>query len=116
MKIRKLVKRPAHILLDDGHYLKKSLLDNEITAADLQNNHQRRLRPQKNELNLEPFDVGAYLVGEEGMKERKELYDSKLQLINYKLNQSISKPLASFVVTSFVSDAYCKRENLENQL
>ena len=50
------------------------------------------------------------------MKERKELYDSKLQLINYKLNQSISKPLASFVVTSFVSDAYCKRENLENQL
>jgi hypothetical protein len=55
-------------------------------------------------------------VGEEGMKERKELYDSKLQLINYKLNQSISKPLASFVVTSFVSDAYCKRENLENQL
>ena len=48
------------------------------------------------------------------MKERKELYDSKLQLINYKLNQSISKPLASFVVTSFVSDAYCKRENLEN--
>jgi len=27
---------------------------------------------------LEPFDVGAYLVGEEGMKERKELYDSKL--------------------------------------
>jgi hypothetical protein len=45
VKIRKLVKRPAHILLDDGHYLKKSLLDDEITAADLQNNHQRGRRP-----------------------------------------------------------------------
>ena len=78
MKIRKLVKRPAHILLDDGHYLKKTLLDDEITAGDLQNNHQKGRRQEKNELNLEPFDVGADLVGEEGMKERKELYDSKL--------------------------------------
>lgn len=108
MKIRKLVKRPAHILLDDGHYLKKSLLDDEITAADLQKDQQRGRRPGRNQLNLDPFDVGAYLVSEEGMKERKELYDSKFQLINYKLSQSISKPLASFVVTSFVSDAYCK--------
>jgi hypothetical protein len=31
--------------------LKKSLLDDEITAADLKNNHQRGSRPQKNELN-----------------------------------------------------------------
>ena len=62
------------------------------------------------------FDAGAYGVSTEGMKERKELFDGKLQMINYKVNQSISKNLASFVLTSFVSDSYCKRENLENKL
>ena len=31
--------------------MKKTLLDDEITAADLQNNHQKGRRVQKNELN-----------------------------------------------------------------
>ncbi len=42
--------------------------------------------------------------------------ENKLELINMKLNESISKNVGSFVITSFVSDSYCKRENLENQL
>ncbi len=42
--------------------------------------------------------------------------ENKLELINMNLNESISKNVGSFVITSFVSDSYCKRENLENQL
>lgn len=42
--------------------------------------------------------------------------ENKLELINMKLNESISKNIGSFVITSFVSDSYCKREHLENEL
>jgi hypothetical protein len=42
--------------------------------------------------------------------------ENKLEMMNMKLNESISKNIGSFVITSFVSDSYCKREHLENQL
>jgi hypothetical protein len=50
------------------------------------------------------------------MKEVGEKFQNKLESVNMKLNESISKNVASFVVTSFVSDSYCRREHLENQL
>lgn len=48
----------------------------------------------------------------EGIKERVEIMQNKFSHINKKLNESISKNVASFVATSFTQDAYCKREHL----
>ncbi len=59
-------------------------------------------------------DYAARGYKEEGFKERREIMENKLELINMKLNESISKNIGSFVITSFVSDSYCKREHLEN--
>ena len=62
------------------------------------------------------IDYAARGYKEQGLKERREIMENKLELINMKLNESISKNIGSFVITSFVSDSYCKREHLENQL
>ncbi len=81
--------------------------------------HKRRFDTQKIKDLAEKrqnVDYGAKGYQEEGFRERREIMENKLELINMKLNESISKNIGSFVITSFVSDSYCKREHLENEL
>ncbi len=66
--IRKLQKKPAHLLVDGQHYLKETLLDDEITAKDL---NQGLQKPKESPPRVQDsFDAGAYGVSTEGMKER----------------------------------------------
>lgn len=81
--------------------------------------HMRRRNAQKAKdfaQNRLKVDYEAKGYKEEGFQERREIMENKLELFNMKLNESISKNIGSFVITSFVSDSYCKREHLENEL
>ena len=62
------------------------------------------------------MEKGLGIYTTEGIRQKGLRLQNKMQLINQKLNESISKNVAAFVVTSFVSDSYCKREHLDNQL
>lgn len=85
-----------------------------VETEDLINQHYRSVAEFKGEDNSEKYRIKTYK--KEGIEKRGKSLQNKFQLINQKLNESISKTVASFVVTSFVSDSYCKREHLENQM
>ncbi len=86
---------------DDGDTISKEV------DSFVDNYHGRIRRDNRTLLSKNPYS-------EQGIGERGKKLQNKLSLVDKKLNESISKNMASFVVTSFVSDAFCKREHLAN--